>query len=416
MPGGLTEEAFEDDPADAVNDDDAIEETEYGAELTPEAVFGALSIRAPVSASVTESEVDFASFPSYYDSALTSVDAAILGSYEAFIGPSLALTPTVGFDYRRARLEVDRYQTEERDSVFFEASLVRNVYAPWGRLRASWRDLVIAEAGVRYEYADLEATSDDDGLDGGDAHSPVVFDAGVTYLPADEIKLSARYGRTFRYPALDEQVSYFGFGTDTLYDDLDPETGHSITLGAEYDDGTAGVSVSPFVTWMTDEIVYDAAAFRNVNAGETLRYGSTVDASYTLGAVTTAAGYRYTRAEVASGANEGNLAPLVPAHSVSGEVSAELPFGFGAGTDVSYTSGYYPGGDEGNDAEMIPGRTTWNARISWTGDFGLTAYFAAKNILDDRTPTNAYYSSFSDATTWYPMPGRTFEAGARWSY
>ncbi|NBF39823.1 MAG: TonB-dependent receptor, partial [Spirochaetes bacterium] len=307
-------------------------------------------------------------------------------------------------------LSIERFATEDRDTTTFEAGLTRNVYAPWIRLKASVRDRIIIEAGARYEYAALEGDSEDGAIDGRDVHVPIVADAGLSYLPAETIKLSARYGRTFRYPALDEQVVYSGYGSDTFYDDLDPERGHSMVLGASYDNDMITASAAPFVIWMADEIVFDSAEFRNLNTGETIRYGATLDASYRYAVLTLGAGYDYVRAELAAGEHEGNIVPLVPAHSVTGEVRAELPLGFSVGSDARFTSSFYEGGDEANDLDMIPGRTEWGARLEWSGDFGLSTYLAARNLLDDRTPTRVYYGG------WYPMPGRTYEIGARWEY
>jgi len=416
MPGALTEEEFEDDPDQAINEEDAVEQVEYGVLLKPEGTFGRLEISTPLNVDITQSRVDFPSTdspffdPTHYDSTLTSLDAAVVASYLTFVGRAVAVTPTLGLDYRRSQLGIERYASEDRDTTTFEGDLSRDVYAPWVRLRISWEDRVIFETGGRYEYAMLEGSSEDNAIDGSDVHVPIAADAGITYLPAETVKLSARYGRTFRYPALDEQVVYSGYGSDTFYDDLDPERGHSVVLGASYEDGTFALSAAPFVTWMAEEIVYDASQFRNVNAGETLRYGTTIDASHRLGPVTAGAGYEYTRAELAAGDHEGNAVPLVPSHAMTGDIRAELPLGFAVGTDARYTSSFYEGGDEANELDMISGRIGWDARLEWSGDFGLSTYFAARNILDDRTPTRVYYGG------WYPMPGRTYEIGARWKY
>ncbi|MFW5797308.1 MAG: TonB-dependent receptor [Spirochaetota bacterium] len=415
MPGGLTEDQFEDDPDQAVNEDDEIEQLEYGGEVSPEIALGRLTISAPLSAAVTESRTDFVSLSSYYDSGLTALDGSLLATYEAFLGPAVAFTPTLGLDVRRSTLEVDRYPNQEREATFFEASLVRMSYAPWTRLELSYDDLVIVEAGGRFEHAHLEASSDDDAIDGDDTHLPIAFDAGVSYLPMGEVKLSARYGRTFRYPALDEQVLYYGGGT--FYDDIDPERGHSVTAGAEYDDGAVAVSVSPFMSWMADELVYDDAESRNVNATEARRrYGASAEASYTWRFVSVGAGYDYTRAEIAEGENEGNAVPLVPAHELSGRAGVELPLGFRVETDLLHASGYYKSGDDANEQDPVPERLEWDARLSWRSDFGLSTYVAARNITDDRTPTTVFYDAFNDKDAWYPMPERTVEVGASWSY
>jgi iron complex outermembrane receptor protein len=410
MPGALAEEQFEDDPDQASNDGDFTEQVEYGVALSPEASLGRLRISTPVSIGVAETSSDTPSFSSFFDSTLTSLDAGVVASYLTFVGNEVALTPTLGLDYRRSQLGVERYATEDRDTTTFEAGLTRNISAPWIRLKASVRDRIIIEAGARYEYAALDGESEDGAIDGNDVHVPIVADAGLSYLPVEALKLSVRYGRTFRYPALDEQVVYSGYGSDTFYDDLDPERGHSIVLGASYDEGTLAASAAPFVTWMADEIVFDSAEFRNFNTGETIRYGATLDASYRYAVLTLGAGYDYVRAEQAAGEHEGNVVPLVPAHSVTGEARARLPLGFTVGTDLRYTSSFYEGGDEANDLDMIPGRTAWDARLEWSGDFGLSTYIAARNILDDRTPTRVYYGG------WYPMPARTYEVGARWKY
>lgn len=417
LPGALSEEEFDDDPDQVGRDflgnpieDDEISQLEYGISAEPRVATERLDLSVPLSVAVTDARSDFTSLSSFSDSTLRSVDASIVASYLLFLGDVVALTPNVGLDYRRSALEVTRYAAADRETATFEGLLTRDAIAPFVGLEGSVADRVIVETGLRYEIARLSGSSEDDRIDGRDTHLPIAADAGLTYLPAETVKLSARYGRTFRYPALDEQVSYFGFGTDEFYADLDPERGHSVVLGAAYTGDAFEVSASPFLILMADEIVYDNAEMRNFNRGRTRRYGATLDAGYTVGRWSIGAGYDYTRAELANGEHEGNLVPLVPAHTVRIDSRVELPLGFGLESDMRRSSGYYEGGDEANELDLIPGRTAWNARLDWASGFGLSAYLSARNILDDRTPTRVYFGG------WYPMPGRSFEIGAQWDY
>lgn len=410
LPGGIGEEQFEDDPDVAINTGDESRQTSYGAKLTGELDLFPLTISLPLSYRRTDGQSDFESFGSYADTYLDDIDAQLKVSQLFFLAGESVITAIGGFDYARQAITVERFSTAERETSFFEATVTRDSYATWLRGEISLWEQLFLETGVRWEIASIGGSSDDADLDDRVTHTPLAFDAGVSYLPTAETKLTLRYGSLFRYPLLDEQVSYFGFGSDEVYTDLDPERGHSITLGAEYREDRLTASVAPYLTVMEDEIFYDPAIFRNVNARETLHIGTSISVSWEPDPVRLKAAYSYDRATFTGGENDGELVPLVPAHTLRGVAAVEVVEGVEISTEGSLRSGYYEGGDFGNESDRVNSRFLWDAEVSWMPLKGNRVYLALRNILDDRTPSRVYLGS------WYPEEGRRVELGARFRY
>lgn len=410
LPGGIGEEQFEDDPDAVINRGDESRQTSYGARVTGEIDLFPLTISLPLSYRRTDGQSDFESFSSYADTYLDDIDAQIKVSQLFFLSSESVITAIGGFDYARQAITVERFSTAERDSSFFEATISRDSYATWLRGEISFWEQLFFETGVRWEIASVSGSSDDADLDDRVTHTPVAFDAGVSYLPTTETKLTLRYGRLFRYPLLDEQVSYFGFGGDEVYTDLDPETGHSITLGAEYREEHLTASVAPYLTVMADEILYDPSLFRNVNARETLHMGASLSATWKPDPLRLEAAYSWDRATFTGGETDGKVVPLVPAHTIRGAAAVEVVKGVEISSEGTFRSSYYEGGDFTNDSDRVDGRFLWDAEVAWVPLQGNRVYLSLRNILDDRTPSRVYLGS------WYPEEGRRVEFGARFRY
>lgn len=419
LPGAISREQFEDDP-DQINDDESnVTVTEFDLGLEPRYEEGGVDIRLPLSYSQRFTEVENFQGSTFDDRSIQTYDARPQANVAL---PSFGVARpqlTAGLDTRFQSLGYLDYENEDRDEVDGEANIARTSFAPWLRSTTELSERVAVDGGIRMEFTSLTAESDDLDSDESDSVSPLVYDIGLSWFPTSMLSFDARYARVFRYPSFDEQVIYLDnpdfFLSAGFNNDLQPEDGHHITTGAELTvpdvaSGQLVVALNPYAVFMTDEIAFDSDSdSQNSNIDSSRRLGGTAEANYSTEQFSVGLGYSYTRAEVTSGDNEGNIIPRVPTHSGTADVTVQLPAGVALGSDVKATGEFYQ--DDANDQDLVPGRVDWRAQLSWEPAFvdGLRTYIAAKNILDDRTPT----ATFGDAA-WYPTPGRRFEIGARW--
>ena len=397
LPGSLTEVQFDSDPDTANNQEDEGISTSYGVDGSFDIAAGAVDITVPVSYSVLDFSSAMTSWGSFTDTSIGTLSTGITVNSVFYADDSMEITPIGGIDYKLHKLSLDKFSDATRTVKTVENEFARIDSAAWTRVKINYLDTYILDGGLRYNYSNLDTTPEV-------THNELVYDAGLVYLVSPELSVSMRYGKVFRYPFLDEQVSYY-FGPVSVNTDLNPEKGSSYTLSVEYADENIRISVAPYLISMDDEIAYNSVTFQNENMGSTLHYGTSVESGYSAGMVDISTGYAFDHAEFT---DTKNIIPRVPEHTVYGSIAVSPVKVVTVSTDGRYSSEFYTDDD---NTDSVPGRFEWNMRGDWNINEDFTVYLAAKNILDDRTPTFAYSNS-----SWYPMPGRTFETGLKWVY
>lgn len=428
FPGPLTEEQFDDDPDQSRNPADGASTTGYGLLVSPEWFIGDVTLAGPVGLSVEETETDFASFADHSDTTITQADLRPAVSATVLSGDEVGLDLEAAADAVFTRLDYTNYATARRDDVSREVRLEERVGGLSLGAELSVAELVYLSARGRADLRRLAASSEDaDAVEGEVAQQGLAARAGLVVRPADELRLFLRYDRVFRLPLLDEQVSFRGFA-DAFYAGLDPERGNSVDLGFEIEPAEVlRIAASGYYLAMEEEIAaveVTPGVFEQQNIEETERLGADVEARLSAGEVLSVEGaYSYVLARYAAGENEGNRIAGVPSHTVSLGARATLPAGLVFEPAWEYTSEYYL--DEANDVDPDYARTRLSAYLSWYPGraFGGTdaaldsarLYAGVENILDDRAPSLASYSSFSGVTL-YPENGRSWHGGFSWSY
>ncbi|MBU2532566.1 MAG: TonB-dependent receptor, partial [Alphaproteobacteria bacterium] len=127
------------------------------------------------------------------------------------------------------------------------------------------------------------------------------------FLPGS--KIYGRAARTFRYPKVEEYVTWGSFTN------LEPEQVLNFELGGEYTFcGTGRVSLAGFLMLMDDEIAYNSATYTNENLDQTRHMGIEAALRVPLFGPRfhAVADFTYMRAEFTSGLYDGNRLPLVP--------------------------------------------------------------------------------------------------------
>lgn len=402
MPGGLTKEQYDDDPDQAMRQDDFAKSQDYGFRTNSELEIGDLLVKIPFSMTWEDKQVDWYS---YTDTLLSEISFLPSASYDFWFDSS-QLTLLGGTDIRSSTIDVDRFSSSDRETKTMDATISRSTLSPWGMVKYSLADQLILSAGGRYSFSELEAESDT-GIDGDSDSMPFAFNGSATWLPLNNLKVYVNYGRVYRLPALDEQVFYSGYVTDGVYE-VDPEYGHSLTAGLVLSNEKLTLTVESFYLRMFDEITYDSVVKQNVNSDETERLGISATGTFTLEQLNITAGYNYVNATYASGDNAGNQIPLVSPHKINGTVKYTFPGNIYLGSNAEYYSSYYEGGDESNSQDQISYRVNWGATVGWEAPAGFELRASINNILDDRTP------SMATTYAWYPSTGRVFELGLLW--
>jgi iron complex outermembrane receptor protein len=135
------------------------------------------------------------------------------------------------------------------------------------------------------------------------------------------------------------------------------------------------------------------------------------------------AGYSFVRATFTDGDDEGNSVPLVPEHSFDGELVLHPVPAVAIGQRATYRGEAYQGGDSANGAAPVEGVFTTDlflrvepARVveGFPGELSITA--EVTNVADVTYAPVQFYSSFSDATSYYPAPGREWRVAASYRY
>ncbi|MDD5708748.1 MAG: TonB-dependent receptor, partial [Kiritimatiellae bacterium] len=341
-----------------------------------------------------------------------SVDGTILGHSDKVVA---------GVDYYNDVLDIDRYSDKTHAEVTTSAKVTRDTVGAYARNELTTIDSVVLGLGARAETARTAADVESGGsetVDGSKTFNESAFDASLIRTFENKSKIYVKGGTVYRYPFVDEQVSYIGFGSDTFNSDLQPEKGWNAEVGTEINAAKGLVfGLNIFQMAMRDEIVWDMTALANKNLDKTTHRGVETAVDYSaLEFVKLSGNYTFTEARFTAGANDGNDVPMVPAHKASMDVKIILPFALSLDTIATYTSDSWLGGDESNAGPKLADYTVVNMflRYAPTALRGFEAYFGSENIFDEQYASLAYKGVPDDG--YYPAPGRTFRGGVSYKF
>jgi iron complex outermembrane receptor protein len=424
MPGSLTKAEFDADPTQAQPGHDA-------DEALGDYINADLSLSfSPTVQVVLDGKAgyrwqfvrtDFTTYSSYTD--LTLQSAALTPKLKLHLPLLNGNDLVVGIDGFYDQADLDSYDNVSRitNANTLETRIRKSTLGLYATDDLQILPVLTASAGLRYELAQISAkTLKTTGtpIDDSKLHQAFVYDFGLLFRPAPEMKLWAGFGTVFRYPFVDEQVSMYGSGTDAFYTDLDPERGYNIEAGLE-------LSPVRWLRWvasgylleMTDEIAAVETApwvFVNVNQDKTRHLGAETEIVLSIPRwAELTASYAFTYAVFREGADEGNTIPLVPAHQSGAKLAVHLPLDLTIGLSGQYISEQYSGGDTANALEKIAAYFLMDAFLRYQADFisgDLDVYFGVNNLLDTTYAITGYSGSY------YPGEGRNWKVGASYRY
>jgi iron complex outermembrane receptor protein len=422
MPGPLTAAQMTADRRQSMNPDDSAQDRYINADIGFDAepsdnqraavhvVFGRKDIRT-----------DMTSWTSFNDLIVDTV--GVQPRYEIrgdLFGAGHLLT--IGADGYWDSLDVDRFGDKQRAAALMGADVKRRTIGAYAReeatIAANWK----LGIGGRLEFGRLDAdVLSADGATDIDQTKTCRVSAGelsVVRTMGRNGRLFTRAATVYRLPFVDEQVSYYGFGTDVFYTDIEPETGWTVEAGGVVRAGHVTGSLTLFRLNMRDEIAYDNAAYRNRNMDETRHDGAEVQLEINAASwCRLDLRYALTRAVFGAGQYECNDIPLVPEHQASGRFCLQLPAGVSLDTTVSYTGRAYLGGDYANAGGRLAAYTTVDvlARYSPRQCEGIEVSAGVNNLFDQEY-SNLGYLGWDGTPNYYPSPERTLKVGVAWRY
>ena len=420
QPGWLTKAELYQDRKRALNLEDEGRDRYFDAGLGLKATLGRaqeLDLRAYYGRKDIES--DLVSWTSFSDLVIDTYGATPRYTLDGTIAGH-ANRLVAGVDLALHELDVDRYATPGRTDDPTVGSVDMETMGYYLRNEfAICEDLVLG-LGARFETADIDATVSTAGaqtVDDSKRHDVTAFEASLNKTFENKSKVFARIGSVYRFPFVDEQVSYYGFG-DVFYTDIEAEEGLNIELGTDVklrDNLSVGATL--FRLTMKDEISFNAVDYRNENLDETSHRGVEANVSYApCASCRFSANYTYTEAEFTDGPNDGKEIPLVPEHKASLAMETDLPLDIALRAVATYVGESWLGGDYANAGDRIDDYTVVDlfARRDCPRVEGLSIYVGVENVLNEKYVTAAYRGFEEDG--YYPAPETTIWGGATYRF
>ncbi|NTU68602.1 MAG: TonB-dependent receptor [Chlorobiaceae bacterium] len=271
-------------------------------------------------------------------------------------------------------------------------------------------DAMVLSTGYRYETVDL-------GLGYRDASGPSMTrssthqwagDVGLAYTFFPGSKVYGKVSRSYRYPVIDEMVSWFGGSITELKPDK--SVGYELGMRLAGNDRLV-INARGYLRNVEDAILYDANSWANINYPHTRHLGTNLDARYQLlDDLKIFGGLAYTRATFSSGEFDGKVLPLVP--DWKSNIGMEYDFGSGVHSRVqyNYVGRQYVASDMANAQDRLDDYRTVDLHLDYQMK-QVDLYLSATNIFNEK------YASYA-ASNWnglglYPMPEAVYTVGMR---
>ncbi|MBN1797421.1 MAG: TonB-dependent receptor [Spirochaetales bacterium] len=410
LPGSLTQAEMEDDPTQSlpIYSNDKTENHTLNSMLSVQALLGEWGqLQTDVFYNLKIMQDDMPSYfpPTFTDKILHALGAAPRLNTD-FLVAGCSNSLTAGADLSWDIFDFNRYDDVDRDTKNLAVLIIKSSYSGYLNNKLSLSETLHLNAGIRYEFTQIAADASlGTDLDDEKVHHAFVWDAGVVWEFLPQSKLYSRFERVYRYPFIDEQVSYYGFGSDQVYDDIEAEYGYNIETGSELKlfDDMLTMYINLFYLEMENEIAFNNMTMRNENMDRTRRIGGEAGVSIEIENFLIISGnYTYTYATFIAGDNEGKFIPLVPENDIYTEITFTLPLGFSLGSSLHYRGICFQGGDFSNTSDVIEDYFLLNGFVKYTVDFmpgKLQIMCNFKNILDNSYATLVSWGGY------YPEPG-----------
>lgn len=318
---------------------------------------------------------------------------------------SLANRLTLGLDYYNTSMDTDKFDLSgpKEESIEYKVATL----GPYFLDELNLTEKLMLTFGARYQKADYDLTLkpvDQASASNDYDDSQTAWTLGLTYTFMPGTKAYARVSRTFRYPTVEEYVTYGAFNQ------LDPEKGHNYEVGGEWTFMPGGrLALAFYVLQMQDEIAYNKDTMTNENLDDTEHKG--VEASLVVPVhkiLSLFGNVTYQENKFTAGPDDGKNIPLVPDWKASAGVKLNLPQGFTGTLQLNYVGERPFGNDRANEFSKMDSYITVDLSLNYIWK-RYKFFLNANNLLGEKYATWAYASSYG--YSYYPEPERVVWGG-----
>ncbi|NOU36048.1 MAG: TonB-dependent receptor [Kiritimatiellaceae bacterium] len=316
----------------------------------------------------------------------------------------------LGSDLARETLVTKKYNDLSRTVLATDTKVTKDLIGGYIADTLSLTDKLLLSGGARLEQNKVNAhhengagvTQYDDSI----THTKKAWQTALNWMPTDTLKLFTGVKSTYRYPFIDEQAIYSGWG-DAFNKDLRPETGINYETGVEVTPvSNVVLQATAFQTDMKDEIAWGAG--KNENLDKTTHRGVELHAGYKNEAFAIDGYYTWLQSEFTAGVNNGNEIPWVPQNKLDVNLALFLTGALTLNTHMSYVSSMYPSGDNSNSAGTLSDYTIFDSLLEYKlpiKKFETKVFAGVDNIFATK------YNFLAYSWGYYPAPERTYKAG-----
>lgn len=413
LPGSLTEAQVQQDRKQSVTPNDDADGKYYNVNAGIEAILtDDLTFNLDGGFSRKDLKADMVSWSSYYD---YQIDSYTLSPKLTLLAPLAGLDNELilGTDISRETLDTQRYTNSVRTALATDTQVTKLTAGGYLTDTLSLTDRLLFSAGARLEQNRVAADQSGPSAipyDEETRRTENAWQTALTWLPTDTLKLFAGVQRTYRYPFIDEQAIYSGYGMDNFNKDLKPETGINHQTGIEFTPvSNLVLQATIFRTDMKDEISWDWSSGQNINLDKTTHCGVELSAGYKNEYFALDTYYTWLQSEFTAGSNKGNEIPWVPQNKLDINLALFLTDALTLSSHVAYVGSMYPAGDNSNSAAKQDDYTLVDLLLEYKLPIKAceTKVFAG---IDNVFATEYNYLAYNyDA--YYPAPERTYKAG-----
>lgn len=409
LPGSLTEAQMEQDRRQTFSPDDFAKNTDgnFRGQVRCEAgEWGVVTTDLSYRGRASESEIWTAK-----DAFINTFGVQPKWVVDGRMG-SLDHTATVGLDLYYT--DMNRKTSSIGGPLTQEDDYRVGTYAAYGLEEVSLRPDLVLSLGGRFQLANYDITmkpvgSSDSSRKYDDNQWAANLGLAWSFMPGS--KVYGRVARTFRYPTVEEYVTWGSFTN------VQPEKIVNFEIGGEYTFlGTGRVSLAGYWMLMDDEIAYNPATYTNENLDNTQHMGVEAGIQVPLFGPRFhfVGNFTYMQAKFTSGPWDGNRLPLVPDWKGGAGINGRIIDKLNGSIMFNAVGERFNGNDKGNEYGKLPSYTTIDLHFDYTW-CGFKLFFNVDNLFNAKYSTYGYAGSWGPAS-FYPAPERTFYGGLSFTW
>jgi iron complex outermembrane receptor protein len=354
-------------------------------------------------------QADMASYWAYYNYTINSYT----------LSPKVTLlTPVanmdneliIGSDLAWETLATKKFYDLSRTLPATDTKVTKDLIGGYVADTLSLTDKLLLSGGARLEQNKVNAHHENGAgvtqYDDSQTRTEKAWQIALNWMPTEQVKLFTSVKSTYRYPFIDEQAIYSGWG-DAFNKDLRPETGINYETGVEVTPvSNVVLQATAFQADMKDEIAWGVG--KNENLAKTTHRGVELHAGYKNEYFALDGYYTWLQSEFTAGINNGNEIPWVPQNKLDVNLALFLTDALTLNTHMSYVSSMYPSGDNSNSAGTLSDHTIFDSLLEYKlpiKKFETKVFAGVDNIFATE------YNFLAYSWGYYPAPERTCKAG-----